>query len=171
MRVVYATDGGAAAVSARRLIEALAVEAARSAARDAVDRAVSELTDAGFDADGVVREGPTTPTLVEVATAGDADLIVAGSGTGWLGGRLLGSVSTSLLYTAPTSVVIVHEPPRSADAEVVAGVDGSSHARDHRRRQPARSGAVRLHGGQRSQAAGADADPALHGLRRVRTVT
>lgn len=157
MRVLYATDGGAAAVDARRLLEALAAredthvtsvsvvpsgmpqlrhlsaalrsdEARRGTAHDAVDEAVRALTDAGFEGGGVVREGPITQTLAEATAEHDADVIVAGSGVGWIGGRLLGSVSTSLLHTAPTSVLIVHDPPRDDDAEVVAGVDGSSHA-------------------------------------------
>lgn len=157
MRVLYATDGGAAAIDARRLIELLADRAGaqvtvasvvatgppqlrhlsagfqsdqsrRHTAEEAVDEAVTSLRAAGFAADGVVREGGPADTLLEIAAGYDAELIVVGSGVRWLAGRLLGSVSTSLLHAAPVSVLVAHEAPRGEPARVVAGVDGSEHA-------------------------------------------
>lgn len=157
MRVVYATDGGAAAVAARQLIELLAdrmrvavrvvavvptgapqlrhlsaafqSEAARRrTADDAADEARAQLAAAGFDVDASVVDGRPARALVDVADEVGADLIVTGSGTRWVGGRLLGSVSTSLLHTAPQSVLVVHDPPPGAPAHVVVGTDGSDQA-------------------------------------------
>ncbi len=156
MRVLYATDGADAAVDAGRLLDVLASrdvevvaasvvwtgppdlrhlraalrsdETRHRAAQDAVDEAVESLRAAGFTVDGVVGEGRPAPTLIEIATARQADLIVAGTGVQWLGGRLLGSVSTALLHAAPMSVLIGDVAPRDAPAHVVAGTDGSEHA-------------------------------------------
>lgn len=157
MRVLYATDGGAAARDAGRLIELLADrgrtelvvasvvasgmpelrhlsaafqsdEARRKIADDAVDEAVATLRAQQFIVDGAVYEGRPVATLLEIAREREVELIVVGSGVRWLGGRLLGSVSTSLLHTAPTSVLVAHAAPVGAPARVVAGVDGSDHA-------------------------------------------
>lgn len=157
MRVLYATDGGAAAIDAGRLIELLAdrthtavtvasvvatgppelrhlsaafasTDAQRRVAREAVDDAVESLTSADLSADGVVREGRPAAMLLEVAEERDAELIVVGSGVRWFGGRLLGSVSTSLLHTANRSVLVAHAAPSGSPARVVIGVDGSEHA-------------------------------------------
>jgi nucleotide-binding universal stress UspA family protein len=157
MRVLYATDGGAAARDAGRLVESLADrgrtevvvasiiatgmpdlrhlsaalqsdEARRKVADDAVDRAVAALRAQQLTADGVVREGRPTGTLLEVAEEHEAELIVAGSGVTWFGTRLLGSVSTGLLHAAPTSLLIVHAAPTGVPGRVVVGVDGSDHA-------------------------------------------
>jgi nucleotide-binding universal stress UspA family protein len=157
MRVLYATDGGAAAMNAGHLIDVLASrgvevvvasivstgspelrhlsatfqsdDARRRTAQDAVDRAVESLRASGFPAvDGIVDQGRPAPALLDIATARGADLIVAGTGVQWLGGRLLGSVSTALLHAAPMSVLIAHDAPRGAAGHVVAGTDGSEHA-------------------------------------------
>lgn len=156
MRVLYATDGGDAAVDAGRLIDVLAArdvevvaasivstgppelrhlsaafqsdEVRRRTARDAVDLAVESLRMSGFTVDGVVEEGRPATALLDIATARGVDLVVAGTGVQWLGGRLLGSVSTALLHAAPMSVLIAHAAPRGVPAHVVAGTDGSEHA-------------------------------------------
>jgi len=157
MRVLYATDGGAAARDAGRLIELLADrgrteivaasvvatgppelrhlsaafqsdDARRQVAKDAVDEAVAGFQTLDVAVDGVVREGRPVRTLLEVAAEREAELIVVGSGVRWFGRRLLGGVSTSLLHTSPTAVLIVHDTPSGAPARVVAGVDGSDHA-------------------------------------------
>jgi len=157
MRVLYATDGGAAASDAGRLVGSLADrgrtevvvasiiatgmpelrhlsaalqsdDARRKVADDAVDRAVTALRAQQLTADGVVREGRPTATLLEVAEEHEAELIVAGSGVTWFGARLLGSVSTGLLHAAPTSLLIVHAAPAGEHGRVVVGVDGSDHA-------------------------------------------
>ncbi len=154
MRLLYATDGGTAAVDAGRLIMAMgrregthvtvasvvvtglpqlrhlsaalrSDETRRRLAHDAVKDARQTLDAAGFATDGVVREGRPAVTLTELAEERNADLVVAGSGVRWIGGRVLGSVSTDLLYCAPMSVLIVHEPPRTASTTVVCGTDGS----------------------------------------------
>lgn len=157
MRVLYATDGGAAAVAACELVAQLADrdavevtvasvvatgppelrhlsaafssdEARLQVARDAVDRAVTSLRSSDVATDGVVREGRPATALIEIATERDADIIVMGSGIRWFGGRLLGSVSTSVLHSAPMSVLVVREAPPTEPAHVVVGVDGSQHA-------------------------------------------
>lgn len=157
MRVLYATDGGDAAVAAGRLIETVADrervqitvasvvptgvpglrnvgtalrshDARRRAADEAVQAARYTLDAAGFDTDGLVREGSPAATLTEMVVAQDAELVVAGSGVRWIGGRLLGSVSTDLVHCASTAVLIVHDAPRRGSVTVVAGVDGSDHA-------------------------------------------
>jgi nucleotide-binding universal stress UspA family protein len=157
MRVLYATDGGSAARDAGRLIELLADrettevvaasvvatglpelrdlsaalqadDARRQVAKDAVEEAVATLGAQDITADGVVREGRPAATLLEVASEHDVELIVLGSGVKWFGGRLLGSLSTSLLHTAPTSVLVVRTAPSAVPAPVVVGVDGSDHA-------------------------------------------
>lgn len=157
MRVLYATDGGHAAVGAGRLIEALADrqnvtvvvasvistglpelrhlsaalqsdETRRRIADEAVESARESLGIAGFDTEGLVRSGRSATTLIDIASQQRAQLIVAGSGTNWIGGRLLGSVSTDLVHCAPMSVLIVHEPPSAHITGVVVGVDGSEHA-------------------------------------------
>lgn len=157
MRVLYATDGGTAAKEAGRLIELLAArdrtevmaasvvstgppeprhlsaalqsdDTRRQIAKDAVDEAVATLRAPDIAVDGVVREGRPTATLLEIAAEHDAELIVVGTGVKWFGGRLLGSVSTGLLHTAPTSVMVVHDAPSGTPAQVIAGVDGSDHA-------------------------------------------
>jgi len=157
MRVLYATDGGAAARDAGRLVELLADrgrsqvvvasivatgmpelrhlsaalqsdDARRKVADDAVDQAVAALRAQQLTVDGVVREGRPTAALLEVAQEREAELIVVGSGVTWFGARLLGSVSTGLLHTAPMSLLIVHSPPAGVPGRVVVGVDGSDHA-------------------------------------------
>ncbi len=154
MRLLYATDGGTAAVDAGRLIVTMARredahvtvasvvvtglpqlrhlsaalqsdETRRQLARDAVEDGRQTLDAAGFVTDGVVRDGRPAATLTEIAVEQDVDLIVAGSGVRWIGGRLLGSVSTDLLHCAPMSVLIVHDAPRTATTNVVCGTDGS----------------------------------------------
>lgn len=157
MRVLYATDGGRAAVGAGELVEALADrdrvevtvasvistgppelrhlsaalqsdETRRRIAEEAVESARQSLGMAGFDTDGLVREGRPAAVLTELATQLDSGLLVVGSGVKWVGGRLLGSVSTDLVHCAPTSVLVVHEPPQDGATGVVVGVDGSTHA-------------------------------------------
>ena len=61
------------------------------------------------EVDYVVRRGPVTSTLVELAR--DWDLVVMGSrGLGSMQGRLLGSVSQRLMRTAPCPVVVTTRP-------------------------------------------------------------
>lgn len=157
MRVLYATDGGDTALDAGQFIEAIADrgrvhvtvasaiptglhslryigpalqshEARRRGAHEAVEQARQTLDAAGFDTDGLVVEGHPADTLTRTAGEREVDLLVAGSGVRWMGGRLLGSVSTDLVHCAAMAVLIVNEPPRRESTNVVVGVDGSAHA-------------------------------------------
>lgn len=103
-------------------------ETRRRLADEAVESARQSLGLAGFDTDGLVREGRPAETITQLATHLDSELIVAGAGVTWIGGRLLGSVSTRLLHDAPMSVLIAHEPPDCAATGVVVAVDGSADA-------------------------------------------
>jgi nucleotide-binding universal stress UspA family protein len=78
------------------------------AGRELVARTVSDLREAGFEVDGVVKMGSPGPTVVDAASKWHADLIVVGS-HGWKGltRLLLGSVSDHIARHAPCSVEIV----------------------------------------------------------------
>jgi nucleotide-binding universal stress UspA family protein len=81
--------------------------------RELVERTVSQLQAAGFQADGVLRTGDAAPTVLDVADKWRADLIVLGS-HGWKGLTrfLLGSVSDHVARHANCSVEIVRVPRR-----------------------------------------------------------
>ncbi len=155
MRLLYATDGGTAAIDAAALLVAMAErqsthvtvasvvatgppelrhlsaslqsdETRRRRAHDAVEQGREMLGAVGFATDGLVRQGRPAATLTEIAAERSVDLVVAGSGVRWIGGRLLGSVSTDLVHCAPMSVLIVHAAPRTDRTTVVFGSDGSA---------------------------------------------
>jgi len=157
MRVLFATDGGNAAVDAAVLVEFVADrertqitivsvatagipslryaddvlrsgEERKALAEKAASDASDALGEAGFDTEAVVVEGHPGREIMGVAQQRAADLIILGSGTSGLTGRLLGSVSNHVLHRTPTSVLIVRERPRSAQVGVVVGVDGSEGA-------------------------------------------
>jgi len=67
------------------------------------------------------------PALLDALRYGEADLVAAGtSGSGAARRLLLGSVCEHLLDHAPCSVLLVRDPPPTADPPiVVAAVDGS----------------------------------------------
>jgi len=83
------------------------------AGRALVERVVSQLLTAGFQADGVLRVGDAAATVLDVADKWRADLIVLGS-HGWKGLSrfLLGSVSDHVARHANCSVEIVRVPRR-----------------------------------------------------------
>lgn len=159
MKVLYATDGAEPAEAAAALIEALgnrasldvtaisvthldpyspeillpggdAVTKGEKRARDVASAAARRLADAGFRADACVAIGPPGRRIVELAGEGPYDLVVVGAGNHrWLGRLLLGSTSTHVLQHAPTSVLVVHEPPRQeVPLRVLLATDGSPEA-------------------------------------------
>lgn len=150
MRVLYATDGSAAATAAGALI---AVVARRDAATCSVLSVIADapepgedeiegarvveavsaerLRDEGFDARAYTEAGADPrrgdPAQVILDEAVTADVVVVGAGSkSWLDRLLLGSVSSAVLHAADASVCVVHAPPTERDrARILAGVDGS----------------------------------------------
>lgn len=77
-------------------------------------RALESLTDTVV-AGPVLRRGPAAPTIVEEATAWNADVVVVGShGKGWMHRLLVGSVTEQLLNALPTSLLVVPTTTHSA---------------------------------------------------------
>lgn len=156
MKVLYATDGFEAAEAAARLIGRVAdrdkveltvmsvthsgatelehaallldpVELRRKDTIALIDHWVAHFRDEGFRATGRTAEGRPAEEIVRAVDQDWYDLVVLGSGRGtWLGQRLLGSVSTHVLHTSPTSVLVVHGAtgPRE-DPRILVAVDGS----------------------------------------------
>jgi len=95
-----------------------------------VDAAVAHLRAAGFTAAGATGEGSPGREIVNAVERDWYDLTVVGGGSStWLGNRLLGSVSTYLLHSSPSSVLVVHELVTQRDAvRVLLGTDGSRSA-------------------------------------------
>lgn len=158
MKIVLATDGNAPAAAAVRLVAGLAHRgrtsvvvvsvcgfetvlaeaekvghydpvAGRRRAEAACGEAVARLRAAGFQADGMVEEGDPAQEILKVAARADAELVVVGAGhTRRLEVLLLGSTSTKILHTAPSSVLVVHAAADEPGA-VLVGTDGSDGSR------------------------------------------
>jgi nucleotide-binding universal stress UspA family protein len=99
----------------------------------ALDAAVRRLRDAGFQVEGRVEEGDPATEILAMAKREAAGLVVLGAGhTRWVDSLLLGSTSTAVLHTAPSSVLVVHEAIgeaiRTARARVLVATDGSEGA-------------------------------------------
>ena len=100
------------------------------ASEDVLGSAVAKLQEAGLTAEQRLLNGPPAATLLEEISEGGFELTVLGAGNrSRLGRLLMGSVSTKVLHSSPTSVLIVH---RVSDLEhpvrVLLGTDGSEHA-------------------------------------------
>lgn len=93
--------------------------------------AVDSLRSAGFKAESVVAEGPAGAEILRLIERGHFHLTVLGAGNKtWLGHMLLGSVSTHVLHSSPSSTLVVHEDNSSEErARVLVGTDGSSESR------------------------------------------
>ena len=103
------------------------IETRRPDSVELIDAWVEWIGQAGFRAAGRTAEGRPGEEIVRAIEQDWYDLTVMGSGrTSWLGHGLLGSVSSHVLHSSPSSVLIVHairegnESPR-----VVMAVDGS----------------------------------------------
>ena len=156
MKVLYATDGFEAAEAAARLIDRVAdrdkvdltvmsvthsgatelehaallldpVELRRKDTLALIDYWVGHFHDEGFRATGRMAEGRPAEEIVRAVDQDWYDLVVLGSGRGtWLGQRLLGSVSTHVMHTSPTSVLVVHGATgQREDPRILVAVDGS----------------------------------------------
>ena len=100
---------------------------ARKRAEEIATNAAASLWRAGFKADPLVAEGSPGAEIVRLIEAGAFDLAVLGAGTKtWLGSMLLGSVSTHVLHSSPSSTLIVHDfLPSEERLRVLVGTDGS----------------------------------------------
>jgi nucleotide-binding universal stress UspA family protein len=82
----------------------------RGVAADVVARDERRFTESGLAVEKHVREGDPAQTLIDVAEENDADLIAVGArGHSGLRRFALGSVSSKLSHSAPTSLLIVRE--------------------------------------------------------------
>ncbi|SFS64778.1 universal stress protein [Halostagnicola kamekurae] len=85
-------------------------EQAHNRANDLLEETVERASDADRDIETVVETGKPAHEIVEHAVENDVDQIVIGSHGRKRAGRLLfGSVSESVVRTAPMTVVVVHD--------------------------------------------------------------
>jgi nucleotide-binding universal stress UspA family protein len=101
-------------------------------ARATAEEGAALAASAGLRAEGaaVLTAGGIWPELLRVAQERDCEVIVCGTrGRGGLGRALLGSVSTSLLYHADRSVLVVPPQDGRPGGPVALAYDGSDGAR------------------------------------------
>lgn len=151
MRVLFATDGGEAALHALTFIERAAVpekteitvvtaapelqaedrhDPPSGPAGEIVTSAASRLQGAGFAVERRVLAGHPGSAVLEEIERGDYELAIAGAGNrSRLSRLLLGSVSTKILHTAAISALIVHRSTSpGTPVKVLFGTDGSESA-------------------------------------------
>ena len=155
MKILLATDGQPPARRAQKVLEKLGrrtgldvtviavagafedVPLLQDWSRNRVAEAeqVAELTAtdlriSGFDVTSVTRAGSPAEEILKAIDDYDIDLTVLGSGhRTWLGSQILGSVSTHVLHSSPSSVLIVHEwLQEPVTGRALVGVDGSKEA-------------------------------------------
>jgi nucleotide-binding universal stress UspA family protein len=103
--------GSGAAAALGRAVPAAEEDALGDARRRAVLAVASTVERLGVPARELVRFGPPGPTLCQLVTEGDFDVLVVGShGTGLLERVLLGSVSRYVVKHAPCPVLVVRDP-------------------------------------------------------------
>jgi len=159
MKILYATDDTAAARAAGRLltrmvdpdlneITVLSVApvatppaigfdpASRDAepllkrAADIAEKEAARLSNAGLKATSLSSRGIPGAEIARQIELNGYDLTVLGAGNKtWLTRLLLGSVSTHVLHSSPSSVLIVHEAVPEGGAGVLFATDGSDDAR------------------------------------------
>lgn len=156
MKLLFATDGSERAESAAQLVAGIAepdrieitvmsvtptglpdleyaalmldpIEDRRKDTLALVDHWAGWFKEKGFDARAKIAEGRPGEEIVHAVERDWYDLTVLGSGRStWLGTHLLGSVSTHVLHSSPSSVLIVHRFDPSTDGpRAVMAVDGS----------------------------------------------
>ena len=156
MKVLFATDGSDPAQAAAELLARVAdksrvelsvmsvthsgmpeleeapflldpIEARRENTLALVDHWTAWFQDQGFHSSAKVAEGRPGQEIVRAVEDDWFDLTVLGSGrSSWLGQRLLGSVSTHVLHSSPSSVLIVHHAKLGPDIpRLLVAVDGS----------------------------------------------
>ncbi len=149
MRILWATDGSPSADAAGQIIAKIAdptrtevtvVSIDAPVRSGAADGSATEeiaglgariLADAGFEVATRVERGHPAMEILRIVEQDGYDLTAVGAGsTRWLGRLLLGSVSMRVLHSAPSSVLVAHEPPGSrVPAPILVGVDGSDDAK------------------------------------------
>jgi nucleotide-binding universal stress UspA family protein len=149
VKILYATDGGLPARQALALLERVAardrlqVEAVtvhpgsvamtddeNLAPAELVAAVVARLQRAGIEADRRLLKGHPAAAILEEIIDGGFELAVLGAGNrSRLGRLLMGSVSTKVLHTSPTSLMVVHRAPEHEGlVRVLFGTDGSKPA-------------------------------------------
>ena len=85
--------------------------AARERAENTVKRARDHAAEAGRDVDTAVETGDPAETILEYATEHRVDHVVMGGhgGSSGLTSRILGTVATTVVAEAPTTVTVVRE--------------------------------------------------------------
>jgi nucleotide-binding universal stress UspA family protein len=99
-------------------------------AEQVAEQTAAELRTSGFDVTTLTRAGSPAEEILKAIDDYDIDLTVIGSGhRTWLGSLILGSVSTHVLHSSPSSVLIVHEwLQEPVTGRALVGVDGSKEA-------------------------------------------
>jgi nucleotide-binding universal stress UspA family protein len=106
-------------------------EEVRRRAGEIASSAADSLRNTGFRTEVVVGEGPAGTEILQLIERGHFDLAVLGVGNKtWLGHVLLGSVSSHVLHSSPSSTLVVHECTSSEErSRVLVGTDGSGESR------------------------------------------
>ena len=158
MKIIYATDGFPAAIAAGRLISDVAdpkrveisvvsvaprgsrhlehvplqldpIEARRRQSLEIADAAARRLESDGFKVVPKALEGDPSDEIIHLAESEEVGLTILGAGSrSWLGGILLGSVSTAVLHGSPSSTLIMHAYESAGAPRIVIGADGSNGA-------------------------------------------
>jgi len=99
-------------------------------AEQVAELTATDLRISGFDVTSLTRAGSPAEEILKAIDDYDIDLTVLGSGhRTWLGNLILGSVSTHVLHSSPSSVLVVHEWfQEPATGRALVGVDGSQQA-------------------------------------------
>ncbi|HEX2053315.1 MAG TPA: universal stress protein [Actinomycetota bacterium] len=102
----------------------------RAQPRQVAEDVAAEFRSAGFSAETVVGHGVPAAQVLEQLHAAEYGLVALGAGsTRWLDNVLLGSTSTRILHSSPTSVLVVHRfSGREGPVRVVLASDGSADA-------------------------------------------
>jgi nucleotide-binding universal stress UspA family protein len=95
-----------------------------------VQQAAAPLKTAGFKVSEEVAAGQPGEEIIRTVRSGWYDLTILGAGSrSWLDNRLLGSTSTNVLHSSPSSVLIVHEgPTKDPRSKILLATDGSKGA-------------------------------------------
>lgn len=139
VRAYESSPGVRKAVLAGAIIDETLQRTINELERELADEALSTAeegaalaTDAGMRAEGatVLTSGGIWPELLAVARERECDLITCGTrGHGGVGRALLGSTSTSLVYHADRSVLVVPPQDTGPAGPIVVAYDGSDGAR------------------------------------------